>query len=126
MTHTDDSDVWDDPATCLHPYSSRTDTHCLDCNADTAAIDAEQAKVRDAFARAGFAVEHTGGNCRAYVRRDGEATTVVTREGDAILPALWCEACSVGVYTTAGWRDGADPVSEDDTMTTREILARFL
>lgn len=129
-----DPNMWDDPATCLHRLGVLTSTHCLDCGTDVATIDAERDKVAAAFGRAGFAVEHTGGNCAAYVRRDGNTAVVVTSDNDAALPSLWCEACYVGTYTWADWIGqitasgpvgGCDPLS-DDTLTTREVLARFI
>lgn len=89
------------------------------------ATDADPALI-SAFAAAGFQIEHTGGNCHAYVRDNGDDTvSVVTLQTDAALPDFMHEICTLGTYTRACWYEtGGDTLSLED-IPAREILARF-
>lgn len=114
----ENDDLWDDPATCLHPLLRDRDQHCIDCGADAEVIRAEHRKVHGAFRAAGFVREHTGGGS-AYVRRSGDTVTVVTADGLATAPALWCEACHVE-------HGGCGELDDPTYGTTCEVLARYL
>ena len=46
-------------------------------------------RIHDTLTAKGFAIENTGGNCKAYVLRIGTGEVLVTDVSDAALPCGW-------------------------------------
>lgn len=63
----------------------------------------------------GFELEHTGGNCLALVRVEGDTVAVVTGlDGPFVY--------TVGVYTVEGWNTGGDPLSVSEGLSLSDVL----
>lgn len=92
-------------------------------------------EIAQAFARAGFRIEHTGGGCECY-RREGptrgvlgarvDTVEIVTMHDDAILPTDLDDEILIGLYTRHSWENetGNHPLTQRYS-TVREYLAEL-
>lgn len=78
----------------------------------------EAQQIAVALAKHGFAAEHTGGNCMAYVRAESDGETMITEGDDAYLPETWDAPATIGRYC----REHGEPLEERSYPTVRELV----
>jgi hypothetical protein len=83
----------------------------------------EIAHMHDAFKRAGFRAENTGGGCQCFRKDlDGEAW-IVTLYEDPVLPARFTDEIGIGIYPRENWEEcGGSKPRLQVTRTVRAFL----
>lgn len=79
-------------------------------------VDEERAAVRAQFEALGFSLEHTGGNCTAFIRCYADGSShYATSEVQA--PEAFAEVCDFGLYDAEG-----EPIGDQSHSTVEALL----
>ena len=83
-------------------------------------MSSKRQTIRERFEAHGFAFTHTGGNCTAFVRSDGQIEEYVVVRDDHVAPTRLNDVCSVSACEVG---PNAPDTDDCERATCAEVLA---